>query len=259
MTEQTSRSSAQKIDARFSRYCKNTNLFIECLEKDKDTDKDVDADRHRTGRPAGGHLSPQLEEMIIDFRVSGSQHAVVKQAENVRARELVKKIESDPHRQALQSDPQQNNAHNPLSEKSKNKDMGNVEFFAKQFLKCNAKIFFTGIRTSFTALAGIPRERINPEVSSDRHWIFSQSRTMSLRKGDRMTIFMGRLTNKDNTILSIIRERDASREDLKELLTVSKKIPYFVNLKSALIDLKKSASRWRQGRTERFHLSNDGR
>ena len=49
---------------------------------------------HRTGRPVGGHWSPQLDEIDIDFRVSGLPHAVVKQAENFRVREFVKKIES---------------------------------------------------------------------------------------------------------------------------------------------------------------------
>ena len=56
-TEQTSRSSAQEIDTRFSLDCENTNLFVERLEKDKDTDKDADADRVRTVRPVG-HWSP---------------------------------------------------------------------------------------------------------------------------------------------------------------------------------------------------------
>ena len=37
VTERTSRSSAQEIDTRFSVDCKNTNLFVERLEKDKDT------------------------------------------------------------------------------------------------------------------------------------------------------------------------------------------------------------------------------
>ena len=61
MTEQTSRSSAQEIDTRFSLDRKNTYLFVERLKKYKDTDKDVDADRDRTGRPivigqpTGGH------------------------------------------------------------------------------------------------------------------------------------------------------------------------------------------------------------
>ena len=39
MTEQTSRSGALEIDTRFSRDCKNTILFVERLEKDKDTEK----------------------------------------------------------------------------------------------------------------------------------------------------------------------------------------------------------------------------
>ena len=94
LTEQTSRSSAQEIDTRFLLGCESTNLSVERFEKDKDTDKDVDADRLRTERPVGGHWSPQLEEIDIDFRVSGLPHAVVKQAEIFRVRELVKKIEN---------------------------------------------------------------------------------------------------------------------------------------------------------------------
>ena len=98
-------------------------MFIERLDKDKDTDKDVDADRDRTGTPVvigqpTGSSTP-FEEVDIDFRVSGLPNAVVKQAENSRVRELVKKIESHPHRQDLQADLQQNNAYNPFSEKSK--------------------------------------------------------------------------------------------------------------------------------------------
>ena len=46
-------------------------------------------------------------------------------------RELVKKIESHPHRKDLRDDLQQNNAYNPFGEKSKKmiKDMGNVGLF----------------------------------------------------------------------------------------------------------------------------------
>ena len=81
------------------------------------------------GQPTGS--STPFNEVDIDFSVSGLPHAVVKQAENSRVRELVKKIENHPHRQAFQADLQQNNAYNPFSEKSKNmsKDMGNVELF----------------------------------------------------------------------------------------------------------------------------------
>ena len=62
---------------------------------------------------------------------SGLPHAVVKQAENFRVRELVNNIESHPHRQALQTDLQQNNAYNPFSDESKAmiREMGNVELF----------------------------------------------------------------------------------------------------------------------------------
>ena len=80
-------------------------------------------------QPTGS--STTFHKMDIDFRVSGLPHAVVKQAENSRVRELVKQIASHPRRQALQDDLQQNNAYNPFSEKSKKmiKDMGNVELF----------------------------------------------------------------------------------------------------------------------------------
>ena len=110
-------------------------MFVERLDNDKDTDKNVDADHDRTGRPVvigqpTGSSTP-LNEVDIDFRVSGLPHAVVKQAEISRVRELVKKIENHPHRQDLQADLQQSNAYNPFSEKSKKmiKDMGNVELF----------------------------------------------------------------------------------------------------------------------------------
>ena len=59
-----------------------------------------------------------------------------------------------------------------------------------------------------------------------------------------MAIVMSRLKNKENLLLPIIWERDASRKVLKGFTTASKKIQYFVHLYSALIELKKSASRW---------------
>ena len=95
-------------------------MSVERLDKDKNADKNVDADQVRTGRPVGSEQSidlfTQREEIDFDFRVSGLPHAVVKQAENLRVRELVKKIESHPHRQALQADLQQSYAYNPFRE-----------------------------------------------------------------------------------------------------------------------------------------------
>ena len=92
---------------------------VERLDQDKDADENVDADHVRTWRPVENEQSiglfTQREEREIDFRVSGLPHAVVKQTENFRVRELVKTIESHPHRQALH-DLQQNNAYNPFSD-----------------------------------------------------------------------------------------------------------------------------------------------
>ena len=132
--EQPSGSSAQEINKRALLGCESTNertgrlvsscvpVSVERLDKDKDASEIVDADRVRTGRPVGCEQSiglfTQREEIDIDFRVAGLPHAVVKQAENFRVRELVKKIESHPYRQALQADLQQNKAYNPFSEES---------------------------------------------------------------------------------------------------------------------------------------------
>ena len=109
-------------------------LCVERADKDKHADENVDADQTSTVRLVSGQpigLFTQLEEIDIDFRVSGLPHAVVKEAENFRVRELVKKIECHPHRQALQADLQQNNVYNPFSNNSKAmiREMGNVELF----------------------------------------------------------------------------------------------------------------------------------
>ena len=101
-----------------------------------------------TGRPVGGLESTQSCVLMptknwkrsnkngdgggadIDFRVPGLSHAVVKEAEHFRVQELVKKIESHPHR-ALQADLQKNNVYNPFSNNSKAmiRELGNVELF----------------------------------------------------------------------------------------------------------------------------------
>ena len=107
-------------------------MSVERVDKDEDARENVDADQTRTERPVSGQPTgsfTQLKERDIDFRVSGLPHAVVKEAETLRVLELVKKIESHPHREALQVDLQQNNISNPLSKNSKAmiREMGNVE------------------------------------------------------------------------------------------------------------------------------------
>ena len=75
-------------------------------DQDKDADENVDADHVRPGRPVYEQppgLFTQREDIDIDFRVSRLPHAVVKQAEKFRVCDLVKKIESHPHRRAIQA------------------------------------------------------------------------------------------------------------------------------------------------------------
>ena len=108
-------------------------MSVERVEKKTQT-KNVDADQTSTERPVSGQptgLFTQLEEIDIVFRVSRLPHAVVKQASNFGVRELVKKIESHPHREALQAGLQQNNVYNPFSDDSKAMicEMNNVESF----------------------------------------------------------------------------------------------------------------------------------
>ena len=103
-------------------------MSVEGVDKDKDADQ-TSTRRLVSGKPT--RLFTQLEEIDMDIRVSGLPHAVVKQAENFHVRELVKKIESHPHREAFQADLQQNNVFYPFSDDSKAmiREMDNVELF----------------------------------------------------------------------------------------------------------------------------------
>ena len=146
LSEQQSGSSVQEIENVSDVTAKSPmkepgDLFSSCVpvsvkrsDQDKDADENVDADHVGTGRPVYEQppgLFTQCEDIDIDFRVSGLPRVVVKQADNFRVRELVKKIESHPHRRALQADLQQNNVHNPFSEESKVmlREICNVELF----------------------------------------------------------------------------------------------------------------------------------
>ena len=131
----------EEINKRVFPDCESTNvrtgrLVSSCVPVSVERlDQDKDADHVRTVRPIESEQSiglfTQREEIDINFRVSGLPHAVVKQAENFRVRELVMKIESHPHRPALQADLQPNNAYNPFSDDSKAmiREMSNVELF----------------------------------------------------------------------------------------------------------------------------------
>ena len=106
-------------------------VSVDLVDKYEDKDENVDTIQTRTVRPVGGQPFTQLEEVDIDFRVPRLSRAVVKETENFRFQELMKKIESHPHRDALQADLQQNNVYNPFSNISKAmiRELGNVELF----------------------------------------------------------------------------------------------------------------------------------
>ena len=71
-----------------------------------------------------GHEQSMLNEVDIDFRILGLPHSVVKQAENSRVRELVKKIENHHHRHSLQRDLQQKQSLQPVQYDDKENDSG---------------------------------------------------------------------------------------------------------------------------------------
>ena len=181
-------------------------MSVERSDKDKDADENVDADRVRTGRPVGSEQSidlfTQREGIEIDFRVSGLPHAVVKQAENFRVRELVKKIENHPHRQDLQADLQQNNAYNPYSEKSKKmtKDMDNVEVFELcetiPKVQCKECLLYWNQGIVYCTCGHLLKESEASRGAFNVHWTFFRFKIMSVRRDDLMATDMGRLKNK---------------------------------------------------------------
>ena len=212
--------------------------LLELSDKDKDTDENVDADRVRTVRPVGSEqcidLFTQREEIDIDFRVSGLPHAVVKQAENVRVRELVKKIESHPHRQALQADLQQSNACNPFSEKSKKmiRDMGNVELF--ELCEAIPKVHCSECFLYWTSSPMAIGCSLNPELCH-------QEGATSWCSACKIE------AQKEHFIAHNLR-RDISKRVLKKFTIAFRKIQDFVIRNSKLVGLRKSASRWTRAR-----------
>ena len=93
--------------------------------------KTEEENQTRTERPVGGQESTKVEDLDIDFRVPGLSHSGVKEAEHFRVQNLVKEIESHPHREALHADLQQNNVYNPFSNNSKAmiRELANAEVF----------------------------------------------------------------------------------------------------------------------------------
>ena len=75
------------------------------------------------------HEPMMVNEVDMDFRIPGLPHSVVKKAQRTSVPQLIKKIENDPDRHALQRDLRQNQSFNPFSPESKQmiRDVGNIE------------------------------------------------------------------------------------------------------------------------------------
>ena len=130
----------QRIELKPNTLLSSTGRLVtrwreETLERTKFDRDTVNQEKHddvtdptSTERPV---LVDQKEEHEIDFRVPGLSHAVVKEAEYLRVQELVTRIETHPHREALHADLQQNSVHNPFSKDSKKmiRELGIVELF----------------------------------------------------------------------------------------------------------------------------------
>ena len=261
--EQPSGSSAQEINKRFLLGCESINertgrlvsscvpVSVERLDKDKDADENVDADQISSARPVESEQSigllTQREEIDIDFRVSGLPHAVVKQAENFRVRELVKKIESHPHRRALQAGLQQNNVYNPFSDDSKAmiREMGSVELFELSEtipkVQCSECLFSWNQGIVYCTCGHLLKE------SESSQKFFNQWRLDALSiphyvMGDPTVLGTAKRTHRKSISWPTTRGRDVSKRIMMEFTSVSNEIQYIVIRNSKLAGPRRSAS-----------------
>ena len=199
-------------------------------DQDKDADENVDADHVRKERPVYEQplgLFTQCEDKDIDFRVSGLPHAVVKHAENFRVRELVKKIASHPHRQALQADLQQIDAYNPLSDGSKVmiRDLGNAELFdlceTIPKVQCSECLLYWNQGVVYCTCGQLSKEKNPANIFTNGDWMLSQSGTTSSRRCDLEVLGTAKLKHSKSISKPTKLERDASKRNLKEFTIAS--------------------------------------
>ena len=218
-------------------------MSVEHVDKDKDADENVDADQVSTGRPVSGQptgMFTKLEEIDIDIRVSGLPHAVVKQAENFHVRELVKKIESHPHREALQADLQQNNVHNLFSHDAKAmiREMGNVELFELcgtiPKVQCSECLLYWNQGVIYCTCGHLLIEsksskcfhKLRLDALSIPHHVIKKVRPHGARHG--------KLKHRKSTVRPTMRGRDVSKRIMKEFTIVSCETQQIVTRNSKL-------------------------
>ena len=191
-----------------------------------------------------------LNKLDIDFRVSGLPHSVLKQAENYRVRELVKKIENHPHRQSLQRDLQQNKAYNPCSTTSKKmiQDVGNVELF---------ELFETDPKTQCKECLSYWSESIVyctcghllKESAANRRFIVYTLDLLSIpncviKKGRLHGHRYGKTPQKKEYHLAHNLKKRCIKKRFTGFMIVSCEIMNFVHPSSNMIEMKKFVSKW---------------
>ena len=100
-----------------------------CVPKTKSMLEDVQKDNEECDQSSTEQ--PVVRDSgTLDFRIQGLLHSTVEEAEHVRVRELLTRIESRPHRDELRTDLMKDNVYNPFSENSKKMihDIGNVVY-----------------------------------------------------------------------------------------------------------------------------------
>ena len=227
---------------------------VEAARTSNESNQNPKIQLSRTERPVGEQRFTQEEEVDIIFRVSGLPHAVVKHAENFRVRELVKKIESHPHREALQADLQQNNVYIPFSNNSKEmiRELGNVELFelwdtipkvqcSHCFLYWNQGVIYCTCGQCLVESES--RRKLNQD------WMLSLTRTTWSWKDLLMVLDMARPKYKESTKWLGIRGRDAAgkptlKVNILQVFTIDvSETKSIVNHNSQLAGQKR-AKRW---------------
>ena len=225
-------------------------MSVKRIDEDKDADENVDADQTSTERLVSGQsigLFTQCHDIDIDFRVSGLPHAVVKQTENIRVRELVKNIESRLHREGLQADLQQNNVYKPIQWRFESDDSWNWQCRVIRAMRNNSE----GAMLRKPSLL----ESRNLTMALERNWSQPTFSPMAIGRSlnpalrhqewcDLVVLGTAELKHRKSILWSKMLEGDVSKRNLKEFTIVSNEIQYIVFRNSKLAGQRRSALQW---------------
>ena len=79
----------------------------------------VQEDGYLKNRDDADKFNLSMDDEIIDFNISGIPDATMKRSQSINVHDLIQKIESHPHKEAIQNDLEQHRPFNPFSAESK--------------------------------------------------------------------------------------------------------------------------------------------